>query len=325
MHFPSMYRLVLPALLAIAASAAFSQDAYPSRAVTVVVPFPPGGVADTAMRALQPSLQRSLGQPVVITNRAGAGGAIGAAAVTQSKPDGYTLLVTFSTLASLPEQAVVNRQTPLFTLEQLQPVARLTSDATALVVRNDSPYRGAAELLAAAKARPGQLTYASSGTYGPSHLPAAMLADAAGVKLNHIPYTGGAQMITSLLAGTVDFAVFSRSLVLSHVEAGKLKYLASYGDERWIRPPVPASLNDIGLKVDYTSWIGAFAPAQTPPEVVQRLRQALRAATQDAEFVEAFGKVGGGIAYLDGAEFQRYWQTEIQQSRDTIRKIGRIE
>lgn len=321
---PSSRSLI--AVLACAfALVAGAQDAYPSRPVTVVVPFPPGGVADTALRALQPSLQRSLGQPVIISNRAGAGGAIGAAAVTQSKPDGYTVLFTFSTLASLPEQAIVNRQAPIFTLEQLQPVARVTSDATALVVRSDSPYRNAAELIAAAKSKPGQITYASSGNYGPSHLPAAMLADAAGVKFNHIPYTGGAQMISSLLGGQVDFAVFSRSLVLSHVEAGKLKYLASFGEDRWTQPPAPASLSDIGLRVDYLTWIGAFAPVQTPPEVVQRLRDALRTATQDPEFVQSFGKVGGTIAFLDGPDFQKYWLSEVQQSKETIRKIGRIE
>jgi len=320
-----LLRLLAGAIFSATAALAGAQDAYPSRPLTFVVPFPPGGVADTALRALQPSLQRSLGQPVVIANRAGAGGAIGAAAVAQAKPDGYTVLFTFSTLASLPEQAIVNRQAPIFTLEQLTPVARVTSDATALVVRVDSPYRSAAELIAAAKARPGELTYASSGNYGPSHLPAAMLADAAGVRFNHIPYTGGAQMISSLLAGQVDFAVFSRSLVLSHVEAGKLKYLASFGEDRWTQPPVPPSLGAIGLRVDYVTWIGAFAPAQTPPDVVQRLGTALRAATKDPEFVTSFGKVGGSIAYLDGAEFQRYWLDEVRQSKETIRKIGRIE
>ena len=321
-HF---YRFAAATLLATCAFLASAQDAYPSRPVTVIVPFPPGGVADTALRALQPSLQRSLGQPVVISNRAGAGGAIGAAAVAQSKPDGYTVLFTFSTLASLPEQAIVNRQAPIFTLEQLTPVARVTSDATAVVVRTDSPYRSAAELIAAAKAKPGQITYASSGNYGPSHLPAVMLADAAGVRFNHIPYTGGAQMISSLLGGQVDFAVFGRSLVLPHVEAGKLKYLASYGDERWTKAPVPPSLSEIGLRVDYTNWVGVFAPAQTPPDVLQRLRAALRTAAKDPEFVESFGKVGGAIAYLDGADFQRYWLAEIEQARETIRKIGRVE
>lgn len=318
-------RFFFATLLCACALVAVAQEAYPSRAVTIVVPFPPGGVADTALRALQPSLQRSLGQPVVISNRAGAGGAIGAAAVAQSKPDGYTLLFTFSTLASLPEQAIVNRQAPLFTLDQLTPVARVTSDATAIVVRVDSPYRSASELIAAAKAKPGQITYASSGNYGPSHLPAAILADAAGVSFNHIPYTGGAPMITALLAGQVDFAVFSRSLVLSYVEAGKLKYLASFGEGRWPQPPVPASLNDIGLRVDYTTWIGAFASAQTPPEVLQRLRGALRTATRDPEFVDSFGKVGGAISYLDGPEFHKYWLAEVQQSKETIRKIGRME
>ena len=318
-------RLLIAILLTTWTLLSGAQEVYPSRPVTVIVPFPPGGVADTAMRALQPSLQRSLSQPVVISNRPGAGGAIGAAAVAQSKADGYTLLFTFSTLASLPEQAIVNRQAPIFTLDQLLPVARVTTDATALVVRADSPYHSAGELIAAARSRPGQISYASSGNYGPSHLPAVMFADAAGVKFNHIPYKGGAEMISSLLAGQVDFAMFSRSLVRSFVEAGKLKYLASLGEEHWTQAAAPPSLGDIGLKVDYITWTGMFAPAQTPPEVVQRVRTALAAATTDPEFVESFKKVGGTVSYLDGAAFQKYWLSEVQQSKDTIRKIGQIE
>jgi tripartite-type tricarboxylate transporter receptor subunit TctC len=261
----------------------------------------------------------------VISNRAGAGGAIGAAAITQSKPDGYTLLFTFSTRASLPEQAIVNRQPPIFTLEQSLPVDRVTTDTTALVVRSDCPYRSSSELIAAAKAKTGQITCSSSGNYRPSHLPAAMRADGAGIRFNHLPYTGGAPMISSLLSGQVDFAVISRALVRSQAEAGEPNYLASFGEERWTQSQVPASLNDIGPDVDCVTWIGAFAPAQTPPEVLQRLRLALSAATKDPEFVESFGKVGGTISYLDGPEFQKYWSAEVRQSKETIRKIGRNE
>lgn len=295
------------------------------RPVTFVIPFPPGGVADTALRALQPALQKSLGQPVIIANRGGAGGAIGAATVAQAKPDGYTLLFTFSTLAALPEQSLVNKQAPLFTLEQLVPVARVTSDTTAIVVPLDSPYKSAAELLGAARSRPGQLTFASSGNYGPSHLPAVILADAAGVTFNHIPYTGGGPMIASLLAGQVDFAVVARSLVLSQVEGGKLRYLASLGDTRWTQPPVPPMLSDAGVKIDYVSWVGTFAPAQVPADILERVAAALRTAVRDPEFAERFKKVGGNVSFLEGQELQKLWQAEIQQSRTVIRKIGRIE
>jgi tripartite-type tricarboxylate transporter receptor subunit TctC len=318
-------RLLLTSCLALAATCPAAQDAYPSRPVSVIVPFPAGGAADTALRALQPALQRSLGQPVVIVNRGGAGGAIGTAAVANSKADGYTLLFTFSTLAGLPEQAIVNRQTPPFTLEQLQPVARITSDAAVIVVRSDSPYRTAADLIAAAKAKPGQVAYASSGNYGPSHLPAAMFADASGVQFNHIPYTGGAPMITSLLGGQVEFAVFSRSLISSHVESGKLRYLASFGTERWTGPQAPPSLGDHGLRINYVNWLGVFAPVHTSPDILQRVQLALRTATQDPGFAEVISKSGGSISYLDGTDFQKYWSAEIQQTQGTIRKIGRIE
>jgi tripartite-type tricarboxylate transporter receptor subunit TctC len=189
----------------------------------------------------------------------------------------------------------------------------------------DSAYRTVADLIAAAKAKPGQVAYASSGNYGPSHLPAAMLAHAAGVQFNHIPYTGGAPMITSLLGGQVEFAVFSRSLISSHVESGKLRYLASYGTERWTGPQAPPSLGQSGVHINYVNWLGVFAPAQTSPDVIQRVQLALRTATQDAGFVDVFSKSGGTVSYLDGAEFQKYGLTEIQQTRDVIRKIGRIE
>lgn len=155
----------------------------------MIEPFPAGGTADCALRALQPALQRSLGQSVVIFSHGGAGGAIGTTAVTSSKAEDHTLLLTFSTLAGLPEQAIVNRRPP-FALDQLLPVARPASDEAAIVVHAHSPYRTAAELIVAAKARPGQVAYASSGNYGPSHLPVAMPAEAADAQSAIFPIPG---------------------------------------------------------------------------------------------------------------------------------------
>ncbi|NBO77605.1 MAG: tripartite tricarboxylate transporter substrate binding protein, partial [Betaproteobacteria bacterium] len=173
-----------------------AQTSFPSKPVTLIVPFPAGGIADLSARALKASLEKALGQTVLIQNRAGASGAIGAAAVANAAPDGYTWMYTLSSIASVPEQAVLNGQKPPFQLEQFVPVARVTVDVVALVVRADSPYKTYQDFTAALRANPKGMTYSSSGNYGISHFPAEMLLAATQTEARHIPYAGGAPMLT---------------------------------------------------------------------------------------------------------------------------------
>jgi len=271
----------------------FAQGSFPNKPVTLIVPFPAGGIADLSARALKPSLEKALGQTVFIQNRPGASGAIGAAAVANSAPDGYTWMYTLSSVASVPEQAVLNGQKPPFQLEQFVPVARVTVDVVALVVRADSPYKTYQDFTAALRANPKAMTYSSSGNYGISHFPAEMLLAATQTEARHIPYAGGAPMLTALMGGQVDFNVPVRTLALPHVQSGRLRYLAMYGAKRWSQAPEVPSLAELGVPIEFVPWTGVFAPAGTPPDAVEVMRKALRAAAQDPQFTETVMPVSG--------------------------------
>ena len=307
-------------------SAAWAQGVYPQKPVTLIVPFPAGGIADLSARALKASLDKALGQSVLIVNRPGASGAIGAAAVANANPDGYTLMYTLSSVASVPEQAVLNGQKPPFTLEQFVPVARVTVDVVSLVVRADSPYKTYQDFAAALRANPKGMTYSSSGNYGISHFPAEMLLAATQSEARHIPYAGGAPMLTALMGGQVDFNVPVRTLALPHVQSGRLRYLAMYGAKRWAQAPDVPTLAELGVPIEFVPWTGLFAPAGTPADVLATLRRALRAASQDNQFVETVGKSSAGeIAYMDGSELEAFWKTDLARTSGTIQRIGRIQ
>jgi len=304
----------------------FAQGSFPNKPVTLIVPFPAGGIADLSARALKPSLEKALGQTVFIQNRPGASGAIGAAAVANSAPDGYTWMYTLSSVASVPEQAVLNGQKPPFQLEQFVPVARVTVDVVALVVRADSPYKTYQDFTAALRANPKAMTYSSSGNYGISHFPAEMLLAATQTEARHIPYAGGAPMLTALMGGQVDFNVPVRTLALPHVQSGRLRYLAMYGAKRWSQAPEVPSLTELGVPIEFVPWTGVFAPAGTPPDAVEVMRKALRAAAQDPQFTETVSKSSAGeIAYLDGAELEAFWKADLARTSVTIQRIGRVQ
>jgi tripartite-type tricarboxylate transporter receptor subunit TctC len=199
-----------------------AQEAYPSRPLSMVVPFPPGGVADTVGRPVAEALSRILGQQVVVENKAGAGGGIGMAQVAKAKPDGYTLLLALSSITILPEADRVLGRPPMFQLKDLVPVARFTADPTVLVVRADSPWKTAKEFIADAKGRPGAITFGSSGNYGTMHVPMEMLKQTSGSYLLHVPYTGAGPAIIGLLGEQVDALATGPATIVQHVKSGRL-------------------------------------------------------------------------------------------------------
>src|SRR5205085_11370579 len=192
------------AILACAAFAACAQSDYPTHAVTMVVPFPPGGVADITARPVAEAMGRYLKQPVVVENRGGAGGGVGMQYVARAKPDGYTVLLTLSSISIIPEADKVLGRDPMYQLNQLVPIARFTADPTVLAVRADSPYKSVKDLVEAAKKSPGSIPYGSSGNYGTMHVPMEMFASNAGVKMMHVPFTGGGPAVVALLGGQVQ-------------------------------------------------------------------------------------------------------------------------
>jgi tripartite-type tricarboxylate transporter receptor subunit TctC len=221
---------------------------------------------------------------------------------------------------------VLNGQKPPFNLDQFLPVARVTVDVVSLVVRSDSPYKTYQDFAAALKANPKGMTYSSSGNYGISHFPAEMLLAATQSEARHIPYSGGAPMLTALMGGQVDFNIPVRTLALPHVQSGRLRYLAMYGAKRWPMAPDVPTLAELGVPIEFVPWTGLFAPSGTPSEVLSSLRKALRAASQDPQFVETVGKSSAGeIAYLDGAELETFWKADLARTSATTQRIGRVQ
>ena len=318
-----MRRLFLTVLV-LAASVAFAQD-YPSRPIMLIVPFPPGGVADNVARPVAQALSKQLGQTVIIENKQGAGGGIGMAFAAKAKPDGYTLLLALSSISVIPEADKVLGRAPMFQLDQLLPIARFTADPVVLAVRAESPWKTYAEFIAFAKANPKKLNYGSSGNYGTMHVPMEMLASGAGITLTHVPFTGAAPAVTALLGGTLDAVASGPSTVVQHVKAGKLRVLANWGTERHPALPDVPTLRELGVATEYAQWSGLFAPAGTPEPVLNALRKAARDVQDDAAFKQTFVTLQTPLAYLDAPAFRLYWDADAKKMADVVQRIGKIE
>lgn len=317
-------KFALP-LVAAALAAAPALAQFPERPVTMIVPFPPGGVADTVARPVAEAMGNALKQPVVIENKAGAGGGIGMAHVAKSKPDGYTILLALSSLVVLPEADKVLGRSPAFQVKDLVPVARITADPTVLAVRADAPWKSYQEFVAYARANPGKLNFGSSGNYGTMHIPMAMLMNAADVKMTHVPYTGAGPAIVGLLGGQVDAIATGPATIVQHVQGGKARVLAHWGEARLaVLPDVP-TLKELGVPIDYAQWSGVFAPAGTPEPALAKLREAARAAANDPKVREVLGKAGSPILYQDSPDFQRYVDADAAKMTEVVKRIGKIE
>jgi len=317
--------LWIAAAATVLAAPAWSQDSYPSKPIVLIVPFPPGGVADIVARPAADAMGRFLKQPVISENKPGAGGGIGMGYVAKAKPDGYTLLLALSSISILPEADKVIGRPPLYQLDQLVPIARLTADPTVLAVRADSPWKTLQEFVADAKRRPGAITYGSSGNYGTMHMPMEMFAGAAGIKLLHVPYTGGGPAVVALLGGNVDAISSGPSTVIQHVKAGKLRVLASWGDKRLASLPDIPTLSEAGFDAVFFQWSALFAPAGTPEPILTKLREAARAVAADPRFAGAMATVETPIQYLDAPELQSFWDADAKKLADLVRRVGKLD
>jgi tripartite-type tricarboxylate transporter receptor subunit TctC len=300
-------------------------QSYPTRPISLVVPFPPGGVADIVARPVAESLSRELGQAVVIENKPGAGGGIGMSAVAKSKPDGYTLLMALSSLTVIPEADAILGRAPMFALGDLRPIARYTADPTVLAVRADSPWKTVQDFVEDARKRPGQIPYGSSGNYGTMHVPMEILAQSANIKLNHIPFTGAGPAVVALLGGQIDAVSSGPSTVLQHIKAGKLRALAHWGTSKLAALPEVPSLREAGYAADYAQWSGLFAPGGVPDAVIQRVRAAARVAAQDPRVREVIGNAGSPVLYQDTPDFEKYVQDDARKMAEVVRRMGKIQ
>ena len=314
----------LVAIAAVVLATAASAQ-YPDHAITMVVPFPPGGVADTVARPVADAMSRELKQPVVIENKPGAGGGIGMAQVAKAKPDGYTVMMSLASLTVLPEADKILGREPMYQINQLKPIARFTADPTVFAVRAEAPWKTLADFVADAKKNPGKFTYGSSGNYGTMHVPMEMFAGATGVKLVHVPYTGAGPAIVGLLGGQVDALATGPASIVQHVKGGKVRVLAHWGDVRLVALPDVPSLKELGTNVEYAQWSGLFVPATTPEVVVAKLRDAARVAANDPKVKEVLLTAGSPVQYLDMPEFQKYVDADATKMADTVKRIGKVE
>lgn len=316
---------LLAALLLSSAFSAIAQGSWPTRSITMIVPFPPGGLADLVARPVAEAMSRELGQPVVIENKAGAGGGIGMSLAAKSKPDGYTMVMALSSLTVLPEADVVLGRAPMFGLNDLRPVARYTADPTVLAVRAESPWKSVQEFVDDARKRPGAINYGSSGNYGTMHVPMEILAQTTGSKLTHIPFTGAGPAVVALLGGQIDAVSTGPATVLQHVKAGKLRVLGHWGNGKLASMPEVTSLKDAGFNAEYAQWSGLFIPSATPEPVAQRIRAAARAAAQDAKVREVILGAGSPVQFQDSPDFEKYVQADAKRMVDVVKKIGKVE
>ncbi len=320
-----MNRSLIVALLALVCMPAFAQDAYPSRPITLIVPFPPGGVADITGRPTAIALEKVLKQPVVLANRPGAGGAVGNSLVANAKPDGYTLLMALSSISVIPEADKLFDRKPAYTLDQLVPLALISADPLILVVHPSLPVKSLKELMALAKAKSGQLSYSTSGIYGALHMPMEMFLHAAKLKMRAVHTNGGGPAITILLGGHVEMTAGGPAAISGHVKAGRLRTIVSWGGKRLDAFPEVPTFKELGYDIEYFIWAGLFAPKGTPEPVLTTLRDAVRKAVEDADFKATMAKLNSPIQYLDAPEFGKYWATDAARLAEAVKAVGRAE
>jgi tripartite-type tricarboxylate transporter receptor subunit TctC len=299
---------------------------YPSRAVTLVVAFPPGGQGDVVARPFAAGLERLWKQPVPVVNRPGASGEVGYASVARAAPDGTTLLMGLSSLAVIPEAARLFGRAPAYEVDQLAPIALLTADPTFLAVPAAAPWRTLEEFLADARARPGQIAYSSSGNYGALHLPMAMLTTAAKVQLLHVPFQGGGPAMTAILSGQVQALASGPGPLTPHVKSGALRVLASWGRRRIAGfESVPTLIESGFPEAEFYIWAGVFAPAGTPAPVLEKLRASLAATAAAPEVQRALAASGNALDYRDGAAFRAFFAEDTARLIAAIGRIGKVE
>ncbi|MGS1108877.1 tripartite tricarboxylate transporter substrate binding protein [Achromobacter anxifer] len=317
-------RAAAAALLWLGAANALAAG-YPERPVTMVVPFPPGGVADTIARPLAQAMGDKLGQTVVIENKGGAGGAIGIGQAGRAKPDGYTLLMSLSSISILPAADRLLERKPAYQLDQFVPIARITADPTVLVVRADAPYKTLQEFVDAAKKQSGKFSYGSSGIYGTMHVPMEMLQNAAGIKMMHVPFTGAGPAVQALVGGQVDALATGPSSVMQLIQAGRVKALAHWGEGKLDSLPEVPSFKSQGYDISFVQWSGVFALAGTPPAVIEKLRQTVKEIANNPEVQARIAGTGSPVQYLDAPAFDEYWKKDSASLEVAVNRIGKVE
>jgi tripartite-type tricarboxylate transporter receptor subunit TctC len=306
-------------LASLAAGAGLAQD-YPDKPIRIVVPFAPGGSTDVLARLVGQKLGERWGQPVLVENRPGAGGNIGAEQIAKSAPDGYSLL-----LGGVPHaiSASLYSKLPYDLARDLTPVAEIASFPSAIVLHPSLPAHSVKELIALARARPGQLSFGSAGVGSPNHLALELFDTMAGVRMTHVPYKGSGQLIGDLLAGQVQLASMGTPVALPHVQSGKLRAIAVTGAARSSLLPEVPTVSEAGLPgFEVTSWYGVFGPAGLPAHIVAKLNSEIGRAVTTPGVKERLAALGAEPSLKSPDEFGRYVRQEIARWAKVVKDSG---
>ena len=329
MQVPSLSssRTMLRAVLTVAcgatlafAAAAQSQE-FPTKAVTIVVPWPAGGPTDIAARPLAKGLSENLGQPFVIDNRAGASGNIGSGIVARAKPDGYTLLITSS--SPIVINPSIYKKMPLDPQKDLAPITNLLRVPLVLVVNPSLPVNNLKELIAHIKAQDGKFQYASSGSGTPQHMTTELMKTQAGLDMVHVPYKGSAPAITDVLGGHLPMMFDSTIAIMPHIQSGKVKPIAVTGAQRSpLLPDVP-TFSEAGMPgFESYAWYGFFAPAGTPKEIVDKLNAEARKVMDSPEYQRVLTDTGSENVGTSAEEFARFVEAEAAKWSKVAKESG---
>ena len=318
----SAVRMILATAAMIVAGAVSGQN-FPNRTVTLTVGFAPGGGADTAARLIARKLGENLGVSVVVENKAGAGGNIAAQHIATAAPDGYTIHLT-----SVGPMAVAPHVMKDLSYDPKRDIAPITMGVVfpnVLVVYSGVPAKTLAEFVALAKQKPGKLTYGSSGVGGAGHLAGELFKERAGIDVIHVPYKGGGPAMVALLAGETNLGAQSPGVSSPHIKSGKIRVLGSWAGTRTAALPDVPTMKEQGFDVEFYIWAGVFAPAGLPSDVAERIRTAVRQGVQDPEFKSAMAGINTPINFLEGAEFERFLDTDTRRLAAVVQKMGKTE
>jgi tripartite-type tricarboxylate transporter receptor subunit TctC len=310
---------VLAVMLALAAGSAHAQ-VYPNKPIRIVVPFPAGGSVDTVARWISQPLSEAFKQPVVVDNRGGAGGNVGADLVAKSAPDGYTLLITTPGLAI---SRSIYRKLPFDPVADFAPVSQLTSTFLILVVHPSVQAKTVNELVALAKAQPGRLNYGSSGSGTTIHMATELFRIATGIDIVHVPYKGEAPAYTALLGNEVQLTVGPVSGILPHIRAGRLRALGVTSSTRSAAMPEVPTIAEAGVRdFEFTSWFGMFAPAGTPRDIIASLNGEVVKIMAMPEIRERLPAMGNEAVGSTPEQFAAKYKSDVAQSATVVRQAG---
>ncbi|HET8743961.1 MAG TPA: tripartite tricarboxylate transporter substrate binding protein [Ramlibacter sp.] len=322
---PTTRRTALLAALALAGSSAFAQGApatrdFPTKPIKVVVPSPAGGPPDLIVRAILPKMHEVLGQPIIVENRAGAGGLVGTAYVAKQPADGYTWLFTTASHVNIPPFADNVPYDPVKDFTHVTLAAQ--NFGQAMVVNPGVEAKNLQELIALAKKNPGKLTYANAGNGTASHIPAELMKAMSGIDILSVPYKGIPEATSDLIAGRIDIFFVGTNIALQHVQSGRLRALALTGKKRWKGLPEVPTMDEQGLRgFEKVNWFGLWLPAGAPPEIVAKIHAAVAAALQEPDVKAQFDQQGIEGVALPPREFAAFVASEAKAAQEIAQRI----